>query len=77
MITAPTRISSDTYWAFNNAVADVAQPGDAQIQSGWALSTTPPNRLYFNWVLQQAHKGAMYAEQELCLANQLFILGMA
>jgi hypothetical protein len=48
-------------WAENAAnPADIVQPTNEQIQAGWPLSTTPPSRQRFNWVLNFCANAVRY-----------------
>jgi hypothetical protein len=39
---------------------DIVQPSNAEIQAGWPLSTTPPARQRFNWVLNFCANAVRY-----------------
>jgi len=39
---------------------DILQPNNAYISAGWPLSSTPPSRQYFNWVLNRGTWGVDY-----------------
>lgn len=39
---------------------DIVQPSDAEISAGWPLSTTPPARQRFNWVLNFCANAVRY-----------------
>src|SRR5690349_6635439 len=40
--------------------ADITKPADAFIQAGWPLSSSPPARQYFNWVLKFCANAVRY-----------------
>ena len=42
---------------------DRIQPSNAQIQAGWPLSTIPPSRQRFNWILNYCANGLRYLMQ--------------
>ncbi len=39
---------------------DIVQPSNGFISAGWPLSSTPPSRQYFNWVLNRSTWGVDY-----------------
>jgi hypothetical protein len=48
-------------WAFGATTsADIVDPGDTFVDAGWLMSTTPPARQYFNWVLNYAGNAVSY-----------------
>lgn len=48
-------------WASGAApTTDIVQPSNSYITAGWPLSSTPPSRQYFNWVLNRGTWGVDY-----------------
>lgn len=51
-------------WGENNqSPADMIQPTEAEIGAGWPLTSIPPSRQRFNWVLHWASNGMRYIMQ--------------
>lgn len=44
----------------NTTAADMVQPTNPQIQAGWPLTTTPPSRQRFNWILNFVANAVRY-----------------
>lgn len=44
----------------NQTSADMVKPTDAQILAGWPLSSTPPSRQRWNWILNFCANGIRY-----------------
>jgi hypothetical protein len=40
--------------------ADIVDPGNTFVDAGWLLSTTPPARQYFNWLINYCMNGVRY-----------------
>lgn len=53
-----TKPAVTSVWA--STAADNVQPTDAYIAAGWPLSTTPPSRGRFNWLLNYLYNGIRY-----------------
>lgn len=47
----------------NTTPADMVRPSDAEIQAGWPLSSVPPSRQRFNWLINYAFQGVKYLFQ--------------
>lgn len=48
-------------WASNGIpTTDILQPTNTFIAAGWPLSSTPPSRQYFNWILNRTAWGVDY-----------------
>lgn len=58
--TKPTPLPA---WAESAGGADVLQPSNAEIQAGWPLTSVPPSRKRFNWILKYLAQGVRYLMQ--------------
>lgn len=54
----PTKPPVTSVWA--STATDNVTPTDSFIASGWPLSTTPPSRGRFNWLLNYLYNGIRY-----------------
>jgi len=54
----PTKPAVTSVWA--STATDNVTPTDAFIAAGWPLSTTPPSRGRFNWLLNYLYNGIRY-----------------
>ena len=63
----PTKIPQPVpcpIWADTAAdPADIVKPPDPEISSGWPMTSIPPSRQRFNWVLHRLAAGIRYVEQ--------------
>lgn len=50
-------------WGETAGGADVLQPSNAEIQAGWPLTSVPPSRKRFNWILKYLAQGVRYMMQ--------------
>jgi hypothetical protein len=50
-------------WGESAGGADVLQPSNAEIQAGWPLTSVPPSRKRFNWILKYLAQGVRYMMQ--------------
>lgn len=50
-------------WGETAGGADVLQPSNAEIQAGWPLTSVPPSRKRFNWILKYLSQGVRYMMQ--------------
>jgi hypothetical protein len=55
---ALTKPAVTSVWA--STASDNVTPTDAYIAAGWPLSTTPPSRGRFNWLLNYLYNGVRY-----------------
>lgn len=60
MTSIPTKPTVRDAWAEAAGPADIVDPGNTFVASGWPLSSTPPARQYFNWILNYAMNGIRY-----------------
>lgn len=57
----PTKPAVLPPWAATaTPTTDIVQPTNTFISQGWPLSSTPPSRQYFNWVLNYSTNGVRY-----------------